>query len=201
MSEVLAAVAQALGGSRRIGRLLIMAHGMSISKTSDALVGVLLGRDLIHAGFRSWGEQDIDEEYGPNIIQAGYHTETLSPWGRFKGRIDEIRFLSCGAASKVAELTDNVEPDMTGFEMCGRFAVRTGAYVMAAEQKQMFTFGYRPWGGLASAPKSREAWNYEGSVPTNFGLWEGPVHVFSPFSGSVVASSSNGLDPVYKRED
>jgi hypothetical protein len=201
MDVVLGVVDRVLSGNRRIGRLLIMAHGIHAADDDlSALVGVLLGHDLIQGGYTTYTDHDIgDAQYGSNVLAAGRHAENLSLWRRFRGRIDEIRFLSCGAASLSRGTSGIADPDRSGYEMCKQFALDSGAYVMAAEQTQNFSYGYRPYGGLASQPKYREDWNYVDSVPTDFGAWEGPVYVFSPVSGRMIASSTNGKDPVYTR--
>lgn len=199
--DVLAGVANALQGNRRIGKLKILAHGMHTNEkmgNATPLVGVMLGSSMIHGGFTVTGkDHGYTDEYGVTLkLPEGRCNETLSLWGRFKGYIDEIRFLSCGAASHHLAVgpADFIKPDISGYEMCRRFARITGAYVMAAKLYQRFEYGTLDGNPVAS----RRSPNYNEQAITDFGPWEGPVVVLNP-AGDEVGYSPGGDPPTYRR--
>jgi len=202
MDTVLSYVQRAISGTQRIGTLIIMAHGIYANddETGGPVIGVRLGRDLITAGFKTYKEHIFTDSYGSVVYPPGHQAETISKWGRFNGNIDEIRFMSCGAASQSNYTTGIAEPDKSGYEMCKAFARITGAYVIAAERNQVYQFQYK-WPQISKPPGRREDWNYDDSVPADFGAWEGPVYVFSPFTGSMIATTSNGATPTYNYGD
>jgi len=185
----------ALRHGRQITRLDIVAHGTYIGGESDSnpLLRIEVGREGIHGAFRALKNLPST---GPVVFSAGNHPENLSLWRRFLGRIDEIRLYSCGAANRVHKTgTGIADADLSGYEMCSRLAMESGAYVMAAERPQWVNYWF-----LESGVMEAESSTNTRVAPSDFGTWEGPVRVFSPFSGRVIASTSNGADPVYSPE-
>lgn len=191
ISAAIDTLSSAISMGAQITRLDIVAHGFHVTdpqhgrhcvpqdeEKNGPLFGIMLGHDGIHGGFTAI--QDLkDEDTGEVVFKAGTYPENLSLWSPFKGKIDEIRFYSCSAASRVRWSGVGLQRmELTGYEMCSRLAIISGAYVMAAELTQMY-----------DTP----------SGATDFGAWDGPVDVFSPISGRVIASSTDGRTPVYSR--
>jgi hypothetical protein len=194
ISAVLNLVDIEIRNGKQITRLDLLAHGYHVGGGSDpALFGVMVGREGFHGGFRALKDLK-DPDDGSIVFSTGSYAENLSPWKRFRGRIDEIRFYSCGAANRAHKTGTGVaDVDLSGYEMCSRLAVESGAYVMAAEQTQNFIY----WWDTGDWPWRQGDRSNTRVAPTSFGAWEGTVHVFSPISGREIASSSNGADPVY----
>ena len=170
----------------------------------------MVGREGIHPGFTAFKDLKRD---GTVVFRPGTYGENYSQWGRFKGRINEIRLYACGAANPLRRTgTGIADVAMSGYDMCGRLAMASGAYVMAARNNQGFHYSWDvgdwPFRSRSLDP-GRDALPADPAVgrpdrantrvePTDFGLWEGPVYVFSPINGAVIATSTDGTDPVYK---
>lgn len=179
---------------KQITRLDIVAHGyyVGLDDNDYPLFGIMVGREGIHGGFTA----KVPLRDGLRMVfPPGAYPSNLSAWSRFKGRIDEIRLYACGAANPIKKPGNlYVEMEMSGYEMCGKLAKISGAYVMGALMIQAYNYKIL-FGGGVQAPNGLNT----RIEPTNWGKWEGPVFVFSPISGRAIAKSTNGADPVYRR--